>query len=93
VSGAFWSPGQAGPVQTWEDHVLQLSSSPLQRCAKAIPRAQKTRCACGQANAAADMATLVPTATQVSMGRVEVGCWTVWREEIEKLGREADWTG
>lgn len=87
VSGAFWGPGQVGPVQRWEDHVLQLSPSPpLQRCAKAIRRAQKTKCACGQASAAADMATSVPTATLVSVGRVEVGCWTVWRKEIEKLG-------
>lgn len=33
------------------------------RCVKAIPRAQKTRCVCGQASAAADMVTSVPTAT------------------------------
>lgn len=80
VSGAFWGPGQADPGQRWEYHVLQFSPSHLQRCVKAIPRAQKMRCACGQASAAADMATSVPTATLVSVGQGGVGCWRETRE-------------
>lgn len=83
VSGAFWGPGQAGTERRWKEHVLQLSPSCLQRCVKAIPRVQKTRCACGQASAAADMATLVPTATLVSTGRGGGGNWSAWRETRE----------
>lgn len=94
VSGAFWGPGQAGPGQRWEGQVLQLSPSHLQRCVKAIPRAQKMRCACGQASAAADMATSVPTATLVSVGPGGVGCWTVWWETREiRQGGRLDWVG
>lgn len=39
-----------------------------QRCARATPRARRTKCACARASAAAAMATLVPTATRVSRG-------------------------
>lgn len=94
VSEALWGPGQAGPGRRWlrSCAAAQPVSSRLQRCVKAIPRAQKMRCACGQASAAADMATSVPTATLVSVGRGGVGCWTVWRETREiRQGGGLDW--
>lgn len=92
VSRAFWGLGQAGPGQKWENHVLQLSLSFAAVCEgnstcsenEVCVRPGECRCRHGYFGANCD--------TSERGGEVGLGVGR-FGGKLEKLGREADWTG